>query len=98
MDPQRISKIQAMDLLEEEFGCKLYNLMYYSFPQVFSTTAGPFHQYGQFAGQAFTEFQMEVWTDGKYALVFCGREEVAYIECDQPFTVDWYLSQRKYHN
>jgi len=98
MNLQGISKIKAMDLLEEEFDRKLHNLMYYSFPQVFSTTAGPFLKEGYFAGQAFTEFQIEVWTDGKYALVFCGHNEIAYLECEQPFTVDWYLSKRKHYS
>lgn len=94
---QGISKIEAMDILESEYGNKLYNLMYYSFPQVFSTTAGPFLRDGDFAGQGFTEYQIEVWTDGQYALVFSRGREIKHMKCTQPFTVDWYLGQRSNH-
>ena len=69
MNLQCISKIQAMDLLEEEFNCKLHNLMYYSFPQVFSTTAGPFK--GMLAGQAMTTFTIEAWAVDDLAVLFC---------------------------
>jgi len=91
---QQITKTQARDTLQEEFYCKVNNLMYYSFPQMFSTTAGPFLKQGGFAGQAFTEFQIEVWTDGRYALVFSMGREIKCVECTQPFSVDWYLGQR----
>lgn len=91
---QGISKIEALDILEETFDCKMHNLMYYSFPQVFGTTAGPFLKQGDFAGQAFTEYQIEIWTDGYYALVFSNSREIKCIECEKPFTVDWYLGQR----
>lgn len=91
---QQITKIQALDILEEAFDCKMHNLMYYSFPQVFSTTAGPFLRQGDFAGQAFTEYQIEIWTDGHYALVFSRGREIKCIECTSPFTVEWYLGQR----
>lgn len=91
---QQITKIQALEILEEAFDCKMHNLMYYSFPQLFSTTAGPFLREGDFAGQGFTEYQIEVWTDGHYALVFSRGREINWIKCSEPFTVDWYLGQR----
>lgn len=95
-DLQRIKENEAREILEEVYGEKVYNLMYYSFPQVFGTTAGPFLKDGLFAGQAFTEFQIEVWTDGQYALIFSRGREIRTIKCEQPFTVDWYISQRKF--
>lgn len=95
-DLQRITENEARVILEDETGEKIYNLQYYSWPQTFSNTAGPFHVVGGFAGQAFTLFQMECWTDGDTALIFSRGRMVRVIQCSQPFTVDWYLNRRGY--
>lgn len=95
-DLQRFTEQEAREILEADFADTIHNLMYYSFPQVFSTTVGPFLKEGMFAGQAFTEFQIEVWTDGQHAFVFSKGREIRTIKCDQPFTVDWYLGQRSF--
>lgn len=95
-DLQRITENEARTIIEDELGERAYNLQYYSWPQVFSNTAGPFHTAGSFAGQAFTEFQMECWTDGRLSLVFSKGRVVRVMQCPQPFTVDWYLSQRSH--
>lgn len=93
-DLQRITEQEALVIIEDELGVKTCNLQYYSWPQVFSNTAGPFHREGCFVGQAFTEFQMECWTDGHAVLVFSKGRFVKAFLCSQPFSVDWYLSQR----
>lgn len=42
---------------------------YYAYPEVFSSTAGPFRGIG---GQAMTTFTIEAWVCGKTAVLFCG--------------------------
>lgn len=92
-----IDEKQARKILMEKFtGLSPYYLSYFSWPQVFSNTAGPFVKEGMLVGQAFTTFQMECWTDQYYALIFCKGRVVNVIDCDEPFTVEWYASQRRY--
>ena len=56
------------------------DLEYYSFPQSFGSTAGPF---GGIGGQAITSFQIEVFTHqygGYGAVIFCGGRFWKWIE------------------
>lgn len=91
-----ISWEEAIRLIQAEFGkeIKLYTLLYYSWPQYFSNTAGPFSRHGKLVGQAFTWFQMECWTDGQYCVVFSRGQVVKVYKSDEPFTVDGYLNTR----
>ena len=92
---QGIEKQDAWLTLVDTFGRDIGPIHYYSWPQMFSTTLGPFTSEGRIAGQAFTEFQMEAWTDGMHTLVFCMGREVDIIKHEeQPFSVEWYTNRR----
>lgn len=79
---QGIDERTAYNILTEKFGrMEVYReLFYYSWPQTFGNTAGPFSRPGRLSGQAMTTFQMECWSDGCYALVFCCGEVVHIFE------------------
>lgn len=92
-----ISEKEARAVLKEQFPTlSPYYLSYFSWPQIFSNTAGPFSKPGMLAGQAMSTFQMECWTDSKYAFIFSQGREVGVIECEEMFTIDWYTSQRRF--
>lgn len=92
-----IDENEARVALKDRFpSLSPYYLSYFSWPQLFSNTAGPFSKPGRISGAAMTTFQMECWTDGKYAFIFSRGKEVECIECDEMFTIDWYTSQRRY--
>lgn len=57
------------------------DLDYYSFPQGFSSTSGPF---GGIGGDAITSFQIEIWTCEPWAIVFCGGKVVKYLDNFKP--------------
>lgn len=90
-----IDENEARAVLKERFpSLSPYYLSYFSWPQLFSNTAGPFSKPGMLAGQAFTTWQMECWTDGKHAFIFSRGREVGVLECDELFTIDWYMNTR----
>lgn len=91
---QEISKQQAKEILQEYFSTVIRNLMYYSWPCVYPNTSGPFSKPGMISGQAFTEFQIECWTDGSHTLVFCRGQELAVIEEASPFDIGRYINKR----
>lgn len=96
-DMHGIDEGYARTLLKAEFPTiSPYYLSYFSWPQVFGNTAGPFSKPGMLAGAAMTTFQMECWTDGKHALIFSRGRVVIAIECPEMFTIDWYTSQRRF--
>lgn len=67
-----ITREKAAELIRAEFGNEAAHVNYmdyYAWPQVFSSTAGPFKN--RIAGQAFTSFTIEAWVDGSHALIFC---------------------------
>lgn len=53
----------------------------YSFPQVFTSTAGPF---GGIGGAAMTSMQIYAYTDGIYTVFFCNGKRVKCIKNWQP--------------
>jgi hypothetical protein len=52
-------------------------LSYYAWPQIFSSTSGPFDGIG---GQSISTFTIECWTDGKQAILYCNDKEFLYIK------------------
>lgn len=49
-----------------------YSLEYYAFPYKFGNTMGPLKRSNNtLAGQAFTVFTIEAWTDGRHSVLFC---------------------------
>ena len=54
-------------------GLRWQELTYCSWPELFSSTAGPFLGIG---GQAMTTFRMEAWTWEQWAIVFCNGRVV----------------------
>ncbi len=93
-----MNKQEALELLKEEFPNEIINVLHYwAWPQTFSTTAGPFLKNGMFAGQAFTTFPMEAWSDGKHTCVFSKGQLVRCVKSDEPFCSFWYTAQRKHY-
>jgi hypothetical protein len=65
-------------------GLRWQELAYCSWPEVFSSTAGPFKGVG---GQAFTTFRMEAWTWEQWAIVFCNGRVVKC--CEFQIQAEW---------
>lgn len=89
----------CIDIINSYSNYEIEKISYYSFPQVFPSTDGPFlfkNDKGRYAGQWFNEFQMETYTDGKIALIFCKGLITKVVECKHGefFTVDKYLNSR----
>lgn len=94
----KVTEAEARKLLQEKFeGVSPYYLSYFSWPQLFGNTAGPFSYPGRISGAAMTTFQMECWTDSKYAVVFTQGKVVHVMECEEIFTIEWYTSQRRFY-
>jgi len=90
---QGIDHDSAYNILCDKYGkLEIYReLFYYSWPQTFSNTAGPFSRAGMISGQAMTAFQMECWSDGRYALIFCRGQVIQFLDHDgEIFNVDKY--------
>lgn len=62
INPNTLSK--ASRILE----CLPANILYYAWPQSFSSTTGPFAGFG---GPAFRVFIIEAYTDGRDAVLMC---------------------------
>lgn len=59
-----------------------YSLEYHAFPYKFGNTVGPLKRSNMpMAGQAFTVFTIEAWTDGRHSVLFC-QGLVIDIRCD----------------
>ena len=52
----------------EILDCDPSEIMYYAWPQTFSSTTGPF---GGFGGQAISTFTIEAYSDGRDAILIC---------------------------
>lgn len=61
-----------------------HDLTYCSWPELFSSSCGPFHGIG---GQAFTTFRMEAWVYGDYAVIFC---------CEKVVKIGYFRIQAEY--
>ena len=61
----------------EELGVQANYLDWYSFPQTFASTSGPFMRPG---GQMATTMRIDAYTDGKSTIFFCGGKRVKRIE------------------
>lgn len=86
MNRQKEPDISAEEALTEILlkypGAGVWNgtMDYYAYPEVFSSTAGPFRKEGGLAGQAFCTFTIEAWVDGMYAVLFCEGKIVAVVD------------------
>lgn len=66
--------------------CYAEELMYFAWPQTFSSTAGPFPGIG---GQAISTFTIEAYSDGRDAVLYCGGKlwrKVSKFSLDTAFT------------
>ena len=59
-----------LDRYEEE-------LSYYAWPQIFSSTSGPF---GGIGGQSISTFTIECWTDGKQGILYCKNKFIKHVK------------------
>lgn len=59
------NKEKAAEILK----CDISDISYYSWPQTFGSTAGPF---GGIGGQMISIFQIEAYAFGQNAVLFCG--------------------------
>lgn len=80
LDSMREEQEKAAKILE----CEPDHLSYYSWPQAFGSTAGPF---GGCGGQMVTTFQIDAWTDGVAAVIFCGGRCVKTVRQFEPMRV-----------
>ena len=69
---QVLSPSIPADDVAAQLDCDAGSLEYWAWPQVFGSTAGPFHAPGRIAGAAMTRFTIEAWHDGGgKAVLFC---------------------------
>lgn len=61
---ETLPPMKAAEILD----CPPEMLLYYAWPQTFSSTTGPF---GGIGGQAFSIFTIEAYSDGRDAVLFC---------------------------
>lgn len=61
---ETLPPMKAAEILD----CPPEMLLYYAWPQTFSSTTGPF---GGIGGQAFSIFTIEAYSDGRDAILFC---------------------------
>jgi len=80
MDFQNINEILKTDAVAR-LGCHPSEILYYVWPQTFSSTSGPF---GGIGGQAISTFRMEALSDGRNAALYCGRRFWKIVESFDP--------------
>ena len=77
-DLQGVSEDEASEILKQG------DLVYYAWPEIFGSTAGPF---GGIGGQAMTSFTIEAWSGGRKAVIFCKGKVIKVVDKFVPMQV-----------
>lgn len=77
----------SVDVAAETLNLPRAELSFYSWPETFGDTSGPFSRPGTVSGQAFTTFQMEAWSDGMRAFIFANGKPAKLVSNWVPMTM-----------